>query len=252
MKESYFKKVRSYIRRKMTEMVNPYEDRYRRVYDAGARFWERPIPTEELVEFIRNWDIPSSSRIIEFGCGEGRDSIFLAKSGFKVAAIDIAPSAIKRAEEWASEEGVDVDFQVNDVTDLKGIPDEIFDLGVNIGCLQMFPRYEDRRKHFSEAFRVLKPTGIFFLCNMAVLTEEEVKVRFGSKWEWPKVGELTLRKTIVDGKEKEILLPIIAGHGSTKEELTRELNEAGFQILQAKRKKTRPHGMCWIIVARRS
>jgi len=209
------------------------------------------MPTEELVDFIGSIGFQKDTRVIEFGCGEGRDSIFLAKSGFKVTAVDIAPSAIQRAEEWASREGVEVDFQVNDVTALKDMPDESFDLGVNIGCLQMFPRYDDRRKHFSEAFRVLKPNGVFFLCNMAVLTKEEVDEQFGSKWKSPKVGELTPRKIMVDGKEKEILLPIIAGHGSTKDELTRELNETGFCILQAQRKITRPHGICWIVVARR-
>jgi len=179
-------------------MVHPYEDRYQRVYNAGARFWETPIPTEELADFVRKWEMPRRTRVIEFGCGEGRDSIFLAKSGFTVTAVDIAPSAIERASEWAEEEGVEVDFQVNDVTALKGIPDEVYDLGVNIGCLQMFPEYEDRQRHFSEAFRVLKTEALYFLCNHAVLTQEEVKQQFGPEWTPPKVGELTPRKVIVD------------------------------------------------------
>ena len=232
-------------------MVHPYEDRYRRVYEAGARFWEAPIPTEELADFIKERDVPKGSRVIEFGCGEGRDSIFLAKLGFKVTALDVAPSAIKRAKEWAREEGVEVDFQVNDVTALKGIPAGCYDLGINIGCLQMFTEYEDRRRHFSEAFRVLKPQAIFFLCNMAVLTQEEVKQHFPPGWKYPRVGDVTPRKIIVDGKEKEILLPIIAGHGFTKEDLIKELTEAGFKVIDIQRKKTRHHGTCWIVIAQK-
>src|SRR4030042_5345792 len=156
-------------------MIHPYEERYRKVYGAGAKFWENPIPTEDLVEFIREWDIPRGSKVIEFGCGEGRDSIFLAKSGFTVTAIDVSPSAIQRAKERAEEEGVNVDFLVNDVTALKKIPDEFYDLGVNVSCLQMFTRYKDRRKHLSEAFRVLNTKAVYFLCNEATLTKEEVK-----------------------------------------------------------------------------
>jgi ubiquinone/menaquinone biosynthesis C-methylase UbiE len=232
-------------------MMHPYEDRYRRVYSAGARFWETPIPTEELADFVRERDVSKGSRVIEFGCGEGRDSIFLAKLGFKVTAVDVAPSAINRAREWAQEEGVNVDFQVNDATALKGIPDKVFELGVNVGCLLMFPEHGDRRKHFSEAFRVLKPAALYFLCNMAVLTREEVEREFGEKYSWPRVGDLTPRKIIVDGEEKEILLPIIAGHGFTKEELFKELSEAGFRIIEAQRKKTRLHGICWIIIAQK-
>lgn len=230
-------------------MVHPYEDRYKRVYKAGARFWETPIPTEELVDFVKKTKFPEGTKMIEFGCGEGRDSIFLAKSGFEVTGVDIAPSAIERAKEWAEQENVEVDFQVNDVTALIEIPDEYFDLGVNIGCLQMFPTQEDRRNHYSEAYRVLKPRALFFLCNMAVPTQEEVERIFGEDWEWPKVGDLTPRKIIVDGEEKEIRLPVIEGHGSTREELTRELSNARFNVLDSERRKTRPHGTCWVVIA---
>lgn len=232
-------------------MTHPYEDRYRRVYSAGARFWEAPVPTEELIDFIKRCSFRKNIKVIEFGCGEGRDSIFLAKLGFNVTAVDIAPSAIRRARDWAAEEKVKVDFQVNDVTALRGILDNSFDLGVNVGCLQMFPESEDRKRHFSEAFRTLKPGAVYFLCNMAVLTKDELKEHFGQGFSSPKVGDLMLRKIIVNGKEKEIPLPTIAGHGFTKEELNRELTEAGFQIKETQRKKTRPHGICWIIIAQK-
>jgi len=165
--------------------------------------------------------------------------------------VDIAPSAIRRAREWAVEEGVKVDFRVDDVTALKGIPSESFDLAVNIGCLQMFPEWEDRRRHYSEASRILKPKGLYFLCNVAVLTQEEADEEFGSGWLPPKVGDFTPRKILVDGAEKQVMLPIIAARGFTKEGITKELSEAGFIVIEAQRKKTRPHGICWIVVAQR-
>src|SRR3990172_2538139 len=220
-------------------MIHPYEDRYRRVYSAGARFWTSPVPTEELAEFIRGWNIPAGSKVIEFGCGEGRDSIFLAKSGFDVTAIDNAPSAIQRAKKRATEEGIELNFLVGDVTALKSIPDNSYDLGVNIACLHMFPRYEDRRRHLSEAFRVLNRKAIFYLLNMAMLEKEEISKEFGENWEYPKVGELTPRNIVVDGKEKEILLPIIAAHNTNKEKITKEMGEEGFELLQIERRKTK-------------
>ena len=55
--------------------THPYEDRYRRVYNAGADFWEEPIPTEELIEYLDAKRFPENIKIIEFGCGEGRDSV---------------------------------------------------------------------------------------------------------------------------------------------------------------------------------
>ena len=52
-----------------------YEDRYRKVYQAGAAFWEEPVPTEALVKFISESNLPKGLNVIDMGCGEGRDSI---------------------------------------------------------------------------------------------------------------------------------------------------------------------------------
>lgn len=230
-------------------MTHPYEDRYRRVYNAGARFWATPVPTEELAEFVGDSSTCPGPGVIEFGCGEGRDAVFLAKSGFSVTAIDIAPSAIQRAKEWANEEGVEVDFLVNDATALKGIPDESYDFAVSIGCLQMFPRYEDRRRHFAEACRVLKPQGVFYLCSMAVLTKEEAATEFGSRWKHLEAGKLEPRDIVVNGEKRKIPLPVIAAHRAAGEQTTEEMNEAGFRIVRMERKKTASYGMCWIVIA---
>jgi len=63
------------------------------------------------------------------------------------------------------------------------------------------------------------------------------------------VGELRPRKIMVDGLEKEIMLPIIAGHGFQKEELEWEFSVSGFTIADIQRKKTRPYGTCWQVIA---
>src|SRR5437667_12539860 len=38
-----------------------------------------------------------TARVLDFGCGEGRDSVYLASRGFAVTAIDGAKSAIAKA-----------------------------------------------------------------------------------------------------------------------------------------------------------
>lgn len=187
--------------------------------------------------------------MIDFGCGEGRDSIFLARSGYDVTGIDIAPSAINRAREWAREEGLEVNFCVGDVTALSGIPDNIYDLGVNIGCLQMFPDPEERIRHLNEARRVLKLGALYFFLNMGGGTRGEAFERFGPDWTPPVVGELRPRRIRVEGGEKEIMLPIIAGHGFQKEEVEQEFVATGFKIADMRRMKTRPHGTCWQVIA---
>jgi SAM-dependent methyltransferase len=231
-------------------LTHPYEDRYRRVYEAGARFWEDPVPTEELASFIDEWKPPRGS-VIEFGCGEGRDAIFLARLGYRVTGVDIAPSAIGRARDWAQEEGVEAEFVVGDVRDLLDLPADHYDLGVNVGCLHMFTDPEDRLRHLREAFRVLRSGALYFFLNKGGGEAGEAFDRFGPGWRPPEVGEMRPRKITVDGEEMEIMLPIIAGYSFTGEEAERELESAGFTVIDARRMRTRPHGTCWQIVARK-
>lgn len=68
-------------------------------------------------DFYRNWtlDIPSQfcvlaateidrdHVVVEFGCGNGRDSLYLAEHNFQVVAMDLSQEAIKKDKLIASE-----------------------------------------------------------------------------------------------------------------------------------------------------
>jgi len=47
--------------------------------------------------------------------GEGRNSVFMARQGLRVTALEYAPSAIAKARRLADEQGVEVDFREADV-----------------------------------------------------------------------------------------------------------------------------------------
>lgn len=46
------------------------------------------------------------AHVLELGCGEGRDAVFLAQQGHRVSAVEIAPSGVAKAAELARERGV--------------------------------------------------------------------------------------------------------------------------------------------------
>ena len=59
------------------------------------------VPDENLVSYIQTEWI-SKEKVLELGCGPGRNAIYLAKQGFDVTAVDLSIEGIN----WAEREGI--------------------------------------------------------------------------------------------------------------------------------------------------
>jgi len=92
------------------------------VFDDPTEYWnsvyqERPDymsflndhPDENLVSYFDRHLI-DSGKVLELGCGEGRNAIYMAKQGCAVEAIDLSNKAIAKARGKSKEQGVTVDF----------------------------------------------------------------------------------------------------------------------------------------------
>ena len=218
-----------------------YEERYRLVYEAGARFWWEHEPHPRLAE--HSLKIPKGSACIEFGCGEGFEARFLAGRGMKVTAIDLSPSAIARAEAETPDE-LNVVYRVGDITDLKaiGISDSSFDFGIDVHCLHMFSDPADRKNYLSEVKRVLKPGGRFYLQGMLALDDvipqsetEAGKIQDLRAFQAAhKGGERTPRPVKTKEGVKDIMLPLCPGcKAQSLQDYISELTQAGFTVLHA-------------------
>lgn len=71
-------------------------------------------------------------KVIDIGCGEGKDAVFLARNGYDVTAFDASEQGLSKARELADTYGVKVDFFKADVRDfrLEANYDIIFSSGV--------------------------------------------------------------------------------------------------------------------------
>jgi 2-polyprenyl-3-methyl-5-hydroxy-6-metoxy-1,4-benzoquinol methylase len=101
-------------------------------------------------------------KALDLGCGVGAKSIALAKKGFKVTGIDIAPTAIKYAREKAKKAGVKVRFIAADATDLSFLGEEKFDFILDWANLHGIPKTK-RRKYVREIAKHCKKGGKFLL-----------------------------------------------------------------------------------------
>ncbi len=108
---------------------------------------------------------PQEGRLLEFGCGAGNISIYLAQQGYEVVGVDIAPTAIAWAAENAAKAGVNATFLMENVLELAQIADTSFDVVLDGRCFHCIIG-SDRVRFLQSAHRVLKLGGILTICTM--------------------------------------------------------------------------------------
>nr|WP_039042954.1 class I SAM-dependent methyltransferase [Sporosarcina sp. ZBG7A] len=103
-----------------------YEDRTKNI-----PFFKVKGPDENLVEYFSEGLSPK--KVLELGAGPGRNSIYMAKQGSSVSAIDLSNKAIEWAKERADEEGLNLDFHCVSLFNFEFEPnsyDFIYDCGM--------------------------------------------------------------------------------------------------------------------------
>lgn len=82
-------------------------------------------PTRVFVDFFAARS-DRRRRVLDIGCGQGRDALFIGRAGHSVLGIDLSPSGIRDLNTAAREEGLDVSGIVADITGYE--PDGTFDV----------------------------------------------------------------------------------------------------------------------------
>jgi SAM-dependent methyltransferase len=103
------------------------------------------------------FDAASGSRVLDYGCGTGSNTVELARRGAEVVGIDISPGALEVARAKADAAGLSdrIVLRVMNAEKLE-LPDNTFDLVCGTGILH----HLDLDACFREIHRVLKPGGM--------------------------------------------------------------------------------------------
>ena len=100
-----------------------WDERYRQAAaEADGRLWSR-VPQQVIQNLVRPLTAGSA---LDLASGDGRNTIFLARAGWDVTAVDFSAEAIRLARHHADEQGVDATWVVGDVRDYA--PHRLFDL----------------------------------------------------------------------------------------------------------------------------
>jgi 2-polyprenyl-3-methyl-5-hydroxy-6-metoxy-1,4-benzoquinol methylase len=108
---------------------------------AGEGFFIGRNPSAYLENYISLIEsIVPGKKALDIACGEGRNSIFLARHGFEVTGLDIAEQGLAKAERWAAREGLGVTFRQVDLENFQFA--ETYDLIINFNFLlrDLIPR----------------------------------------------------------------------------------------------------------------
>lgn len=80
-------------------------------YQTGDMPWEKGEASPGLIDFLKSHPQVPKGRVAVPGCGTGHDVRAFAEAGFDAAGFDLAPSAIKLAQERTTAAGLRADFQ---------------------------------------------------------------------------------------------------------------------------------------------
>jgi tellurite methyltransferase len=89
-----------------------YDERYSR---PGLYWGSKPTGlARDLIRVSRS--LPHSARtLVDLGSGEGRDSIYFARRGYRVVGVDISSVGVRKAGRWATRLGIKARFIVGDI-----------------------------------------------------------------------------------------------------------------------------------------
>lgn len=128
-------------------------------YIDGELPWDSGEPDLHLSGVVERYGI-SPDRALEIGCGTGTNSIWLAKQGFEVTALDVSPTAIAKAEVKIAAAKVGCRLLVGDflTVEFSGDP---FGFIYDRGCLHVFDDAQERARFAARVASLLAPQGIW-------------------------------------------------------------------------------------------
>lgn len=122
-------------------------------------------PDENLIELVETRKILPPSKVLDLGCGNGRNSIYLANLGFEVEAVDFSETAIKIAKENSSKTNNSIKFHCQSIFDFR-CSDKKYDFIYDSGCFHHIAPHR-RACFLSIIVQALDSGGIFAMVCFA-------------------------------------------------------------------------------------
>lgn len=137
------------------------KNHWERTYQSKADFFGQK-PSEFGIGALKTFVADGSKRILELGCGQGRDTLLFLEEGPEVVAYDYSETCMRQLTEKARELGLDgsLTAEVRDVREGIPLPDESVDAVFSHMFFTMRLTEAELARIFRECRRVLKHGGL--------------------------------------------------------------------------------------------
>jgi tellurite methyltransferase len=113
-------------------MTNQYDKRY-----ATPEYYWGTEPSAICSRVLELLPPVRPLKLLDIGCGEGRNAVFFARSGYHVTAFDASPQGVEKTKRLAAQANVPVEVFAADVNEYR--PTSGFDVLFSTGVLHHVP-----------------------------------------------------------------------------------------------------------------
>lgn len=136
--------------------MTDYEKQYQKSRDVCGP------PFREFVVFFERYP-KTRAKVLDLGCGQGRDALFIARTGHHVFGVDNSRTGISQMLEEAEGEGLDVCGVVADVVEYE--PSGDYDVVILDRVLHMLKDDSERLVVLEKASAVTKSGGFILIAD---------------------------------------------------------------------------------------
>ena len=87
---------------------------YEKWYEGDAYYWGLE-PGDFLDELIELCPPSTDKRVLDIGCGEGKDAVYMAQKGYDVTAFDLTENGIRKTVALANKRNTNINAYVDDI-----------------------------------------------------------------------------------------------------------------------------------------
>lgn len=135
--------------------VTIYEDEYK----TPDYYWGT-VPNSACYQVLQLMPPARRLKLLDVGCGEGKDAVFFARNGYDVSAFDISDAGIEKTRRLADQAGVHVHVFKADILDYR--LDTHFDIIFSSGVLH-YIKPEYREEILANYRQYTNPNGLHVL-----------------------------------------------------------------------------------------